>query len=93
MESIYKYVLKPTEKNVLELPIGSKILSIEEQHGEMVVYGLVPFNQETKERYEILIYGTGHEISTDLNEYLFLGTVKMHDGRLMLHAFYKELSY
>ena len=41
MKKIYKYTLPVEGESTISMPIVSDILSIEEQHGEIVVYALV----------------------------------------------------
>ena len=92
MKKIYKYNLFPTDIQALNLPIGSKILSVEEQYGNIVLYALVEtapeFNFE--DSYVFLIKGTGHICEEDLSEFNFLNTVKLQNGALIFHIFYKK---
>jgi hypothetical protein len=46
-------------------------------------------NEDIKEVYEILVCGTGHEVTNDISKYTFLDTVKISNGTLMFHVFYK----
>ena len=90
MKNIYKYTIMPTNKQDLVIP-SDKILSANEQRGDIVVYAirderLEPIN------YTFRIIGTGHPIDYDISEYTFLNTVKMHNGSLMFHVFYKKSS-
>lgn len=92
MKSIWKYTLEAKEKQLINMPLGSKILSAENQESNIVIYALVDTEEATeyiKDHFEILVYGTGHEIKEDISSYEFLNTVKMDNGSLMFHVFYK----
>lgn len=94
--SVWKYNLKAQHDQVLELPLDSKILSVEAQDSDIVLYALVNTHQPEKERRKIAIFGTGHGINSTIDEYNFLGTVKLYvqtvklDNEYMVfHVFYK----
>jgi hypothetical protein len=89
MKKIYKYVLKATEEQVIEIP-SINILSVESQLDDIVVYALVDDNILIPNRYTFRVYGTGHDIKNDIDSFKFLGTVKMYNGSLMFHVFYKS---
>lgn len=88
MKKIYKYTLKPTSEQTITIPSNSRILSVEEQYSNIVVYALVDTTKEEIEDYYFQIRGTGHDADY-LEDYTFLGTVKLHDGQLMFHVFYR----
>lgn len=91
MQTVWKYTLAAKEWQTIEMPLGAKILSAEEQNHQIVVYAAI---EDTKtdmfEDREIIVLGTGHETHYDLNEYRFLNTVKMENGSLMFHVFVKK---
>jgi hypothetical protein len=92
VKSIWKYTLEVKEKQSVGMPFGSKILSAESQGNAIFLYALVDTEEVTeyiKNSYEILVYGTGHEMINDISNYNFLNTVKMDSGSLMFHVFYK----
>lgn len=88
MKRIYKYVLKVTDEQVVEIP-SIDILSVESQLDDIVVYALVDIDNLIPSRYMFKIHGTGHDIENDIASFKFLGTVKMYNGSLMFHVFYK----
>lgn len=90
MKSIYKYKLKETNKQEIVIP-SSKILSVHSQREAIVVYALVDTDNSKDTKYEFRVYGTGHDVQEDIDDYNFLGTVKLADGYLMFHVFYKEV--
>lgn len=91
MKRVYKYVLQVTDEQTIEIP-SEKILSVESQGDNIVVYALVDMDEKTifKYEYEFRTYGTGHDIPDDIYFFTFLGTVKMYNGSSMFHVFYKK---
>ena len=90
MKSVYKYNLDTTDNQIIEIQ-SKNILSVNEQYGNIVVYAL--FDSDIKPiRYEFNIRGTGHPIIFEVDNFNFLGTVKLYDGNLMFHVFYKKCS-
>jgi hypothetical protein len=90
MKKVYKYTLKAMEKQILEIP-SDTILSAESQKDDIVVYALVNTDNTVGIKYEFRVYGTGHDIEDDIEKCVFVDTVKMYDGVLMFHVFYKKL--
>ncbi len=91
--AIYKYPLAPTDSQILCLPKGAKILSIITQNEAVCLYAEVNTAAVSgaDDRYEIRIYGTGHQLRDDLDDFNFLGTVSLHGGLLVFHIFYKKV--
>ena len=89
MKTIYKYPLIAMHTQTLELPKGSSILSVMNQFDEIVIYALVDTEEKQTEKYTITTHGTGHK-ADDVCNFKFLGTVKLEDGRLMFHVFYRK---
>ena len=91
MRAIYKYQLKVQDSQELMLPIGTEILSVCEQYNSIVLYAIVNKDEKIEHKYQVKIFGTGHDIQPDLNdEDIFLGTVSLSGGRLMFHVFITE---
>lgn len=89
MKQIFKYVLNPNI-NEMEIP-SNTILSVESQRDDIVVYAMVDNEDQEQRLYDFRVFGTGHVIDVEIGGYNFLGTVKMYDGSLMFHVFYKGL--
>jgi hypothetical protein len=51
MKKIFKYKLEAVDEQILELPRGSKILSVEEQNGDIVLYALVDSDAESSKLF------------------------------------------
>lgn len=91
MITIYKYPLSAKTVNYLDLPKGAKIISTEPQRGGVNIYALVDTEQTEEETFEVLLYGTGHNVTPRIDEYTFVGTVSLHDGDLVFHIFYQKV--
>jgi hypothetical protein len=86
MKRIFKYPLQVVDSQKLTIPASSKILSVQNQNEEIVLYALVDDTITLTHTYQIIIHGTGHQ-ADDVLDFNFLGTVSMHGGRLMFHVF------
>jgi len=97
MKKIYKYKLKMTEFQIVDLPEDSEILSVMSQppsYGEMndSLYMWVKLDDEKPlAPRRIRIFGTGHDMEYQ-HELRFIGTVSMNHNSLIWHVFenYKE---
>lgn len=84
-KAIFKYPLAISDNQTLELPVGFTGLSVGEQNGQLVMWALIDKDQTRVETVNIRIYGTGHPIEIDTDQYKFLGTVPM--GPFVWHVF------
>ncbi|MFA6711118.1 MAG: hypothetical protein WCS33_00170 [Candidatus Caldatribacteriota bacterium] len=88
MKRVFKYPLVMMDRNTIVLPKGSKILSVESQKDDIVVYAIVDDSVSTEvEEHVFLIRGTGHP-ADDVDGYDFLNTVKLYGDTLIFHIFY-----
>jgi hypothetical protein len=91
MKSVWKCTLQAQTKQVITLPLNSRILSAKEQYEEIVLYALVDPREKGIEDIEVIVLGTGHEIADEtIKDYIFIDTIKMSAGHLMFHVFYKQ---
>lgn len=81
---IYKYPLVVTDEQTIMLPEGAKVLTLEEQYGEPMLWALVDPDAK-KEGRLVRIYGTGHEV--DRSDLRYVSTFQMHGGALVFHVF------
>jgi len=88
VKRIFKYEIDLVERQVIEIP-SKTILSVKEQNGAIVSYAIADSDIEPT-KYEFLISGTGHSITFEVEDYKFLDTVKMNNGSLMFHIFYRR---
>lgn len=86
-QRIYKYELQVTGNQNIMLPIGSKILTVQNQNEKACLWALVDPNNETEGRH-IEIFGTGHPVLSDMGtDRVYISTFQMHGGQLVFHAF------
>ena len=85
MKSIWKYELKVLPEQSIEMPFGSRILTVQVQYDVPCLWALVDplLRLVTK---SICIRGTGHE-HNDLGKYI--GTFQQQNGSLVWHVFEK----
>ena len=86
MQKIYKYNLDIVDSQLVEMPYGAQILSVQQQQSELVMWAIVNTEQETVKR-EILIVGTGNPSNNHLWIMDYIGIVQL-DG-LVWHVFDK----
>lgn len=93
---IGKYKLTVTDRQVLEIPAPATILSVIEQHGDVVLYAIIDYGSESTVTKVIDIYGTGNRIPFERSTYegepqtepgKFIGTVSTENGGLIWHVF------
>ncbi len=89
MKRVFKYPLQVADKQEIQLPASSKILSVEEQGGQLVLYALVNDTVKMMNTFVVIIHGTGHD-ADDTDGCDYVNTVKMYDGRIMFHVFIRR---
>jgi hypothetical protein len=85
MKRIHKYKIGITSVNVLALPEGAQILTVQVQGSQCCVWALVDTEEEKFEKRLILCYGTGHLIESETGRYI--NTIQLDGGALVLHFF------
>ena len=86
MRKIFKYPLQITDFQTIEVKSPAILLSVAEQNNQIMMYAIVD-DLEYGIPVDVRIIGTGLPIKEDIENYKFLGTVKLEDGRLMFHVF------
>lgn len=86
-KQVWKFIIGG-DKDSISIPIGSEILEVHEQYGEVCIWALVSPKEEKEERF-FEVYGTGHDIvqnpcQPDLN---YIGTAHLSNGSLVFHVF------
>jgi hypothetical protein len=89
-----KFILQSVDRQVVKIPLPAKILSVIEQHGEIVMYALMCKDAPTVPK-TIDIYGTGHDVRDKRTDFcdglsepgIFIGTVSTENGSLIWHVF------
>jgi len=82
METVYKYELKLTDRQIIFLPADSQILDVQEQNGALCAWVRLETNNPYRNR-EILIAGTGNTIPSHTGRHI--STVQMDS--LVYHVF------
>jgi len=92
---IFKYSLEVTDEQKISVPAGAVVLSVAEQKNNIVLYALVPTDNDPTitKIIDVRIVGTGHVLQFDPRDYKFIGTVNLHNGPLMFHVFYRDHGY
>lgn len=90
IKKIYKYNLMPGD-NIIKIEACEKIMGVENQNGNIVLYAMVNDTFGTANTYKFLVVGTGWKIIEDMTQHKFLGTVNQYDRGLMWHVFYKVI--
>lgn len=83
--TIYKYTLKPTEMQDIELPIDAEILTVQAQKDEVCIW--VKLDPDKPKVYRTFaVFGTGWNIVSNAN-LKYIGTVQFLNGDLVYHVF------
>lgn len=85
MKTIWQYTIETLHDNVLEIPKGGQVLSIQIQGGLPQLWVLIDPNAEKGKR-TFRLHGTGHGVP-DSDKLNFIGTVQLDKGELVLHVF------
>lgn len=81
--TIWKFPLTVTDEQVIDIPAGAKLLSVQTQLGIPCLWALVePTNRKEKRRF--FMNGTGHEVD---HACPFIGTFQINGGILVFHLF------
>lgn len=86
-QAIWKFPLKPEDRQTIAMPAGARILSLQVQSGTPCIWALVDPKKPEVQHHEIVMHGTGHTFEGDPGA--FLGTIQMFNGSLVLHVFEK----
>lgn len=83
MQTIHKFPLKDALEQQVSLPYEARILSVQEQNGELVMWAQVNILHK-KEPRKFMMYDTGQEVNEyDLD---YITTVQRSNG-LVVHVF------
>lgn len=86
MKTVFKYVLKVTDEQTIQMPLGAKVLSVQNQQDKPCLWALVDPEHPSTESVSVAMFGTGNPIEDwQLEGLSFLGTVQIN--WLVLHVF------
>lgn len=86
MKKIYKYPIEIQDEQVVLLPTGAKILTVQTQGGKACLWAMVNPTIPNDMAVTIRIFGTGHTIQ-DADRLEYIGTIQMCGGALVFHVF------
>lgn len=89
MQTIWKYQLTVEDKQVIEIPQRSKLLSVQTQFDIPCIWVGILNTELPKETITILTFGTGNPILGNIDHFKFLGTYQIMGGSLVFHVFYR----
>jgi len=88
MKTIWKYILKTTDRQGINMPLESEILSVGVQTGTVCLWVLVDPEQKKELLHEFEIFGTGNPVySNEKSKRKFIGTYQLMDGNFIGHVF------
>lgn len=85
MKTIWKEVLKVTDKQTIKVSKGANFLSVAFQHNQISIWYVVDNRAELVDQ-TIYIFGTGNPIPNNFDG-KFIGTVLMANDYLAWHVF------
>jgi hypothetical protein len=83
MKTIYKYTLKAVDDQLIKIPTGAEILTVQTQKGNAMLWAAVDPELPVENRH-IRIRRTGDRLTDDL---VYISTYQMKNGELVFHAF------
>lgn len=84
MITVHKYPLQLVDLQTVEMPHDATVLAVQVQYEAPALWARVDTDQPPERRL-IRLVGTGNPIPSNTGAYL--GTIQLHSGRLVLHAF------
>jgi hypothetical protein len=85
MYTIYKYTLSTTGMTDIYVPAGSKVLSVQDQYGQLTIWFLVPSTTGQSVTRRFHSYMTGDYIHQEPGEHV--GSVLFDGGAFVVHVF------
>lgn len=76
-KTIWKFELAIDNKNIISMPKGAEILSVQLQNNKPCIWALVNPDEPDKEERHFEMFGTGHPVPCDMGvDRKFLGTLQ-----------------
>ena len=86
MKTIHKFKLKQEDEQTIVADLRWKPLSVINIYGEIYLYALVDTDGD-RYPHKVKIFGTGHLFEQGDLDNVFVGTVVLLSGQLVLHVF------
>ena len=90
MKTIYKYPIKIADHQVLNLPMGAEVLTVQTQQGKIFLWAKVDADQRETTELNIYVCGTGHRVRDET--LVYLGAIQQFNGDLIWHVFWSYKS-
>jgi hypothetical protein len=90
-EKIYKYHIKPEAVQVIEMPIGAKILDVQWCRNRPVLWACID-PESPMAKYKFYCVGTGWDMPKHSSSIEYVGTYQVPREGLVFHIF-KEIGY
>lgn len=87
MKTIYKYKVKPQETQEVEMPKGAQLLTAQQIDVNVWIWAIVDTEVTEKEMRRIAVIKTGQEITLPSDKLLYINSVQLGEGELVLHVF------
>jgi hypothetical protein len=87
MNAVYKYELAIGVVNLVSMPEGAEVLSVQEQQENVVLYALVSAETTRLRVRKFLVAMTGQVIDEGLSREQFIGTAMLQGGQFVVHVF------
>ena len=87
MKTIYKYKVKPQETQEVEMPKGAQLLTAQQIDVNVWIWAIVDTEVTEKEMRRIAVLKTGQEITLPSDKLLYINSVQLGEGELVLHVF------
>ena len=83
---VFKFEIN--KKNIIDVSLGSKFLSMGIQHDKLVAWFVCPLEEsDQRKSFEFHVGLTGHPVpSIVLDSFIFCGTYLLFDGDYVLHV-------
>lgn len=83
--AVWKFPLQLAERQVIEMPVGAKLLTVQIQHDIPCIWALVDPAAPTTP-LDIRTLGTGQAF--DAEDFKYIGTYQIHGGGFVFHVFH-----
>lgn len=87
MTTIWKYPIKTTDFQTIEMPEGAVILTVQMQLGTPQLWAMVDTDRPLTKRF-IETFGTNHKMENNDKTFRdYIGSYQLRNGELVFHVF------
>lgn len=84
---IWKYPLQVVGEQLIHLPKGAKVLTVQVQYGEPQIWAQVEDERAATEPRTFTTYSTGQSSPEGKDPGRYIGTYQFYDGAAVFHVF------